>query len=114
MTNPYIESLFFDLVSRRSQAMANFHFASASKPTASEAEFMQDKLQSYLSQIVEVNSQIDILTKLFPDLNKLIPETSDPTSEQEEGVKESPSKENFSPKGSSIYEDGELVRKPES
>ena len=109
MASPYIESLFFNLVSQRSESMANLHFIASSKPTPSETHSIQDQLSSNLDELYQVNSKIDILTKLFPDLNNLLADTSQ-DSKPEKGS--SSNNETFEPQGSSIYEDGELVRKP--
>lgn len=107
MNNPYIESLYLSLISKRNELMANFHFISASKPQANDIESLPQKLESNLSGITEVNSKIEILVKLFPMLKDIVNESIDKKSSTEEEAKN-----NFTPEGSSIYEDGELFRKP--
>lgn len=109
MNSPYIESLFLDLVSKRNESMANFHFLSSSKPTPSEVELISRKLDNNLTSIATLNAKLEILTKLFPNLSNLISENNQPT--KEEGQQED-LKRNFEPKGSDLYEDGDLIRKP--
>ena len=107
MNNPYVESLYLSLVSKRNELMANFHFISTSKPQGNDIENLPQKLDINLSGITEVNSKIDILIKLFPMLKDIVNESTNekPSSEEETENK-------FSPNGSSIYEDGELFRQP--
>jgi hypothetical protein len=109
MNSPYIESLFLNLVSKRNEAMANFHFLSSSRPIPSEIDLIPTKLDRNLTSIAVLNSKIDVLTKLFPNLSNLISENNQ--SAKEESQQEDP-KSSFEPKGSDIYEDGELIREP--
>ena len=110
MNNPYIESLYLNLSSKRNELMANFHFISSSKPQLADIGGIPEKLDLTLSSITEINSKIDILVKLFPYLKDIINDSIKEESHKDKA--EEVKKEKFSPEGSSLYEDGELFREP--
>tara|TARA_Y100000385_G_C12804567_1_gene513361 strand:- start:303 stop:623 length:321 start_codon:yes stop_codon:yes gene_type:complete len=96
-TPPYIQSIYYNLISSRNMLVSDFQAASSS----STGLGFCDNLKSILKSIAEIEMQINVLVEIHPTL----------TSSTSTGPENSSSHGVISGEETSLYEDAKVVSK---